>query len=632
MNILLIGSSAREQAIAQAIKRSSHTSDLFCLATSNNPGIQKLSTNYAIGKIDDQTAVLEFAKNNDISFAIIGPEAPLAAGVADKLWENNIACLGPKQKLAQIETSKGFARNLLTEYNIPGCPKYKCFSSLTGVEKFLQELGDLYVIKADGLMGGKGVKVAGDHLNSHQAALTYCQELINMGSKFVIEEKLIGQEFTLMSFCDGQHLAHLPAVQDHKRAYEGDAGPNTGGMGSYSEANHILKFLTGEDIRQAWEINQKTAKALRDKFNEDYKGILYGGFIITKNGVKLIEYNARLGDPEAMNVLAILESDFIDLCQATIKGNLNQTLAKFANQATVCKYAVPLGYPDKPIKNQKIEVSEVKNQEQLYYASVDQRPDGLYAMGSRTVAVVGIGHTLAEAEKIAEQEIRRIKGPLFHRRDIGTEEFMGKKTEMMRRLKQHEPIKLAVLGSTKGADLEAIVKAINSGELKATIEVVIGNKPDAYILERAKNHGLETVFVSQKNTAGGQKTREEFDQEIIKILDKHGVDLILLIGYMRILSTPFVKKYKNRIINVHPSLLPAFAGGMDLNVHEAVLKAGVKVTGCTIHLVDEGVDTGPIITQKWCAIAPDDTPDTLKAKVQKLEGQAFIEAIRNFKK
>lgn len=631
MNILLIGSGAREHAIARAIKKSTSNPDLFCFAANQNPGIQRLSTGYTVGKIDDPLAILAYADDYRIDLAIIGPEAPLAAGVADKLWDNNIACIGPKQRLAQIETSKGFARDLLSEYKIPGCPKYKNFSSMEGVENFLKELCELYVIKADGLMGGKGVKVAGDHLRSRQEALAYCQELIKHGGKFVIEEKLAGQEFSLMSFCDGTRLAHLPVVQDHKRAHEDDQGPNTGGMGSYSEANHGLKFLTETDMQQARKINQMTAWALRDKFGEDYKGILYGGFMITKDGVKLIEYNARLGDPEAMNALAILQSDFIDLCQAIIKGNLTQAHARFANQATVCKYAVPLGYPDKPLKNQKIEVSGVENQEQLYYASVEQRPDGLYEMGSRAIAVVGIGHTLAEAEKIAEQEIRQIKGPLFHRRDIGKEEFINKKVEMMRVLRNSGPIKLAILGSTKGTDLEAIAKAINNGELLASIAVVISNKSDAYILERAKKLGLPTIYVSQNNENGQKKTREKFDQEVINILDKYKIDLILLIGYMRVLSAPFVGRYKNRIMNVHPSLLPAFAGGMDMNVHEEVLKAGVKVTGCTVHLVDEGVDTGPILTQKWLAVKPNDTPETLKAKVQKLEGEAFIEAIKNFK-
>ena len=186
-------------------------------------------------------------------------------------------------------------------------------------------------------------------------------------------------------------------------------------------------------------------------------------------------------------------------------------------------------------------------------------------------------------------------------------------------------IHLAVLGSTRGTDLQAIIDAIEKKELNAKIEIVLSNKPDAYILERAKSHGLETAVVFQPG-----KSREEFDLEVKKFLDKKPIDLILLIGYMRILSPMFVKAYQNRIMNVHPSLLPAFAGGMDTNVHDEVLKSGVKETGCTIHFVDESVDGGPIIVQKKCVVEPEDTTETLKNKVQKLEGEAFIEAIKMF--
>lgn len=435
MRILIIGSGAREHAIAKAFKRSSQNPNLFCFASSNNPGIKKLMTEYKVGSMTDAEGILRFAIEHKIDLVFVGPEAPLSIGVADILWQNNIPCIGPKQRLAQLETSKSFTRDLTTKHNIPGSPRYKNFSSLDGVQEFLDELGELYVIKADGLMGGKGVKVAGDHLHSHEEALEYCQELIGAGSNFVIEEKLIGQEFSLMSFCDATHLAHMPAVQDHKRAFDRDEGPNTGGMGTYSDADHKLPFLSDEDIKQAQNINQKTCDALRTEFGEGYVGILYGGFMVTKDGVKLIEYNARLGDPEAMNVLAILESDFVTLCQAIINGNLTQEHAKFTHQATVCKYAVPNGYPDNPIKNEKIDISDVTNKDQLYFASVDQREDGLYEIGSRTVAVVGVGNAIYEAEQIAENEINKIKGPLFHRKDIGTRELIEKRVEMMKELK-----------------------------------------------------------------------------------------------------------------------------------------------------------------------------------------------------
>ena len=188
-------------------------------------------------------------------------------------------------------------------------------------------------------------------------------------------------------------------------------------------------------------------------------------------------------------------------------------------------------------------------------------------------------------------------------------------------------LNIAVLGSTKGTDLQAVIDAIESGKLAdVKISVVISNKQDAYILERARKHNIKSVFVDSAN-----KTREEFDREIMKILDKENVGLVLLIGYMRFISREFVGKWRNKVINVHPSLLPKYAGGMDKNVHKAVLDAGEKETGMTIHFVDEGADTGPVILQKKCSIGPDETVDSLKEKVQQLEGDGFIEAIKLFR-
>lgn len=190
-----------------------------------------------------------------------------------------------------------------------------------------------------------------------------------------------------------------------------------------------------------------------------------------------------------------------------------------------------------------------------------------------------------------------------------------------------KPIKLGVLGSTKGTDLQAILDAIKEGELEAEVAVVISNRKKAYILERAKNHQVPAFFISHKG-----KEREAFDREMTAVLKQHGVDLILLIGFMRILSAEFCRVWQGRVLNVHPSLLPKYAGSMDTNVHEAVIKNGDPETGCTIHLVTAEVDRGPIVLQKKCSVEPHDTPETLKAKVQKLEGEAFIEVLNRYAK
>ena len=433
--ILVIGSGAREHAIVRALDRSHQEKEIFCLASNMNPGIAALCDELLIGNFNDPDFVVNYTNEIGATLAIIGPENPLENGVADALWSIKVKVVGPKKDLAKLETSKAFTRDLLREYNIPGGPQYQTFNSLSGVTEFLNVLGENYVVKYDGLAGGKGVKVSGEHLHSHDEALAYCQELTDKGDEFVIEEKFIGEEFSLMSFCDGDTLKHMPAVQDHKRAYEGDTGPNTGGMGTYSDANHSLPFLTENDIVEAHQINTQTAKAVKDKFGEGYQGILYGGFMATASGVKLIEYNARFGDPEAMNVLSLLDSDFIEICNGITDGTLENLDVKFQNKATVCKYAVPEGYPNSPVKNELINISKIENPDGLFYASVDIQNGKLVEAGSRTVAVVGVADSISNAENIAEKEVSAIDGPLFHRSDIGTDMVIQKRINHMKSIR-----------------------------------------------------------------------------------------------------------------------------------------------------------------------------------------------------
>ncbi|MEO8401726.1 MAG: phosphoribosylamine--glycine ligase, partial [Gammaproteobacteria bacterium] len=314
--------------------------------------------------------------------------------------------------------------------------RYQAFHDLTGTKEFLQQLGeDCYVIKADGLMGGKGVKVAGDHLHSLSEAYEFCAELNALNKSFVIEEKCIGEEFSFMCFCDGKNLIPMPLVQDHKRAFVNDQGPNTGGMGSYSAANHSLPFLTEDDVTSALAINRAVIDALARESTEKYIGILYGSFMATEDGVRLIEFNARFGDPESLNVLSILESDFVAICEAMIQGRLSKELVHFAKSATVCKYAVPEGYPDQPIKNEFVDVSALNQDEQFYLGAVDARDGKLIATGSRIAAIVGSADTITSAEKIAEEKIQQIKGRVFHRQDIGTNELINRRILAMQKLR-----------------------------------------------------------------------------------------------------------------------------------------------------------------------------------------------------
>jgi phosphoribosylamine--glycine ligase len=434
MNILIIGAGAREHAIALALARSTLPAKLYGCGPFLHPGISKLTKDYATGDLTNAEFICGQARLWNIQMAIIGLEAPLACGIADALWAHNVPTIGPKKILAQLETCKQFTRELLQRHQIAGSPRYQTFTSLVGVPEFLDELGSLnYVIKANGLMGGKGVKVAGEHLHSLQDALHFCETLLKLGQTFLIEEKIIGQEFSLLYFCDGETLVPMPLIQDHKRAFQQDLGPNTGGMGSYSMPDHSLPFVTTEDLKAADSINHAVLKALTSETGERYVGILYSSFMANKDGVKLIEYNVRFGDPEALNVLAILETDLIAIFEAMLAKQLAGLKVEFAQKATVCKYKVPEGYPDSPNQTQPIAIPASGK---FLMGGIIEIDGKYFATGSRTVAAVGVADTLEKAENIAEEAMISIEGPYFHRSDIGTAAAIAKRIKQMQMLRE----------------------------------------------------------------------------------------------------------------------------------------------------------------------------------------------------
>ncbi len=434
--VLLIGNGAREHVIAETVKRSAHDIALFSCMKSNNPGIASLSEAVLAAGYNDREKIGAFAREHGIDFAIIGPEDPLNNGIVDSLKKEGIPSVGPTKSLARLETSKTFTRNLLEKYDIPGNPRFKTFASLEGIEAFIGELGGI-VIKPDGLTGGKGVLVQGDHFHTKDEAMEHCEKILRDHSSVMVEEKFEGEEFSLQCLCDGITVAATPPVQDHKRRFVDDRGPNTGGMGSYSLEDHTLPFLKKEDVEEALSITRKVAAAIYQETGEYYKGVMYGGFIVTKDGVRLLEYNARFGDPEAMNILPLLKTDFVDICRAIIDGTLKDLNMEFEEKATVCKYIVPKGYglpvehPDAGSTSSKITISDMGDAN-LYYSSVDKREDGLYMTSSRAVAVVGIADNLDAAEKIAENAIASVTGPIAHRPDIGTKVLIDKRIKHMK--------------------------------------------------------------------------------------------------------------------------------------------------------------------------------------------------------
>jgi len=428
MKILVVGGGGREHAIAMALSRNSDV-ELYAAMAHANPGIVRLSRKFLIVKETDIQAVTRFAHQNALDYAMIGPEAPLEAGVVDSLEQAGVPCVGPTRAAARLETDKAFCRRLMERYGIPGCPRYRVFLEAEDAIRFLEDCPEDLVIKPIGLTGGKGVRIVGEHVDRKGAA-AYIRSL---QGGVVLEERLLGEEFTLQAFSDGSHIVPMPLVQDHKRAFEGDQGPNTGGMGSYSLPGHDLPFVSGSDREKAMQIMQATIAAMGEA-GTPYRGILYGQFMNTREGPMVIEFNARFGDPEAMNVLPLLETDLVGIMDGIVGGGLGNLAISFCHKATVCKYIVPEGYPMSPATGEPLVLGPY-GPALLYYANVEERGGTLVTRSSRTLAFVGLGDTLPEAERIAETAASNVKGRVRHRRDIGTPELLDRRVAHMRELR-----------------------------------------------------------------------------------------------------------------------------------------------------------------------------------------------------
>lgn len=440
MKVLAVGGGAREHAIVRALARSG--AEVHACMKNRNPGIFRLAKSCAFADETDVEKVVEFARKAGADLAVVGPEAPLEAGLADGFREAEIPVASPGRAAARIETSKTFARELLRKHGIPGSVRFVAVSTVEEARAALDELGTEVVVKPTGLTGGKGVKVFGEHMMSEQDVFDYIGEILSKKiggtSRAVIEERLVGEEFTLQAFCDGTDVISMPAVQDHKRAFEGDKGPNTGGMGSYSQADGVLPFLRREELNSAAEIMRRTVAALKAE-GAEYRGTLYGQFMLTREGPKVIEFNARFGDPEAMNVLSLLRGDFARICTDMAAGRVSKKEVAFDPLASVCKYVVPEGYGVKPLSEQPITVDEKAIADEgalLYYANVNEKDGKVYTTTSRSVGLVGVSRTVEEAEQMAERALRHVTGRVFVRHDIGKRAMLDAKVSRMDRIRR----------------------------------------------------------------------------------------------------------------------------------------------------------------------------------------------------
>lgn len=438
MKVLAVGGGGREHAAVEALYRSG--AEIYSVMKNANPGIIRRSAKHILCDERDLDKVCAFAKENGVELAFIGPESPLEAGIVDALEAIGIKCAAPTKAAARIETSKTFMRELVKKHGIEGNLGFAHFDNAEDAEAYLKTIDHEIVVKPVGLTGGKGVKVQGEHLHSFEETMDYVREIFDEnigGAGVILEERAVGEEFTQMVFVDGRHIVPLPLVQDHKRAYEGDVGPNTGGMGSYSDADHLLPFITQAEREEAISILQSIVDAMADE-GCPYRGTMYGQFMLTVKGPKIIEINARFGDPEAMNVLSILESSFTDICWRMATGTLTEP-TEFARKATVCKYVVPRGYGVKSEPGHEISVDEdaiAKCGAVVYYANVDMKDGKLVTGTSRSIGVVGIADTLEEAEANCEAALKHVKcDAIAVRHDIGTRALVQRRVDHMRELR-----------------------------------------------------------------------------------------------------------------------------------------------------------------------------------------------------
>jgi formyltetrahydrofolate-dependent phosphoribosylglycinamide formyltransferase len=853
---------------------------------------------------------------------IIGGETMLDTDFVETCNFNGWNCIAPPKKLSQLETSKYFTRLFLNEHGLDDFnPKFSLLSETSCIETILEKY-DEFVIKLDGLAGGKGVYVQGDHFENKREGIDIIQQKISCGD-IVIEEKLIGEEFSVFTLSDGDYFIHLPPVKDFKRAFEYNIGPNTGGMGSIMEN---FDFLNRQDMMKCCQLNSIVLQQIQNRFSQRYVGVLYGSFMKTKdNQIKLIEYNCRFGDSEVFNVLNNIETDLTSIFKSMIDNTLHTVDFVLKNTVSVVKYLVPKGYPEKPLKT-NINYKTIDN---VYTSSLDKDCN---LLGSRALAIYSEGKDIEEACEKCEKIISRINTEnLYWRKDIGlknndayksagvdinegnkfvklikkdvestyTEDVVGqhgnfggqfkfnndvlvastdgvgtkgilikqqtgnyytcghdivnhsvndilvqgatplffldyiassklniedsasfvkgccdacKKVEcvviggetaempsvykdghmdmvgtivgkkiiplcgvqkgdiaiglassgpqtngytLIRKIMDtHSPpddvlqaflkphgsfleqvmkinneftitgmchitgggltenlkrvipnelsikldklqypewcewlkmkgnltdnemkkifncgigfivfvkpqkkqmssnvdkrlftlsgipydcryssekkLKIGILGSTNGTDMDHIIKTINNPHYefynRVEISCVLSNKKDSGILNKSCSYGIYSEYVPYVSTNG----KEAYDEILISKFEAKEIDMVLCIGWMRILTSTFIKRWKKCCFNVHPSLLPAFAGGMDKNVHQEVLNSGNRETGCTVHEVTEEVDKGPIIVQKKCEVLDNDSVDSLKARVQELEGKALVETISLF--
>ncbi len=417
MRVLVVGSGAREHALCWALAASPRLSRLWCAP--GNAGTAEVAESVPV-EATDIAALVRFARENTVDLVVPGPEAPLTAGLADALAAAGIACCGPTAAAARVEGSKSFTKELCAAAGIPTAAGAR-FDDVAAARAYVREQGAPIVVKADGLAAGKGVVVAESVAEAEAALESFMLRgaLGEAGRSVVIEEMLVGEEASFFALCDGEEAVALGSAQDHKRVGEGDVGPNTGGMGAYSPPPVFTPDMERETMRRI----VRPALAELARRGTPFRGILFAGLMLTADGPKLIEFNARFGDPECQALLLRLRSDLLGLLAAACEGRLAEARAEWSEESAIVVVMAAKGYPGTPVKN-----TEIKDLERaaatmgvrVFHAATERRGGRLLATGGRVLSVCATGGNLREAREAAYRAVDAIDWPEgFCRRDIG---------------------------------------------------------------------------------------------------------------------------------------------------------------------------------------------------------------------
>ena len=666
LNLVVLGSGSREYAIIDKLIQDSRdelyypVSNIYNFPKNdallhNYPEVSLIPSNHHPLKSDYYNSFIEFCKDNRIDMVIIGPEQHLVDGIVDRLEKHNISAFGPHQLASQLEGSKVFSKSFMDEFGLTTAP-YQTFNniSIEDARTFINNNwseSKKYVLKADGLAGGKGVILP----DTREECLTEIDNMLlhhkfgTASDSIVIEERLEGTEVSILGFCNGEDIAFMPPTQDYKKKKDNDQGLNTGGMGCHCP----VITLTSTELKTL----QNQLIPLIKHFK--YKGVLYCGLMksYTDDKIYFLEFNCRFGDPETQVILPLLSSSLYQVMAGCCQGKSfwkigitwrpgfvsNVILSHQDYPVSKLSSPVPITIPSNNLSNNSSTptLPFVKT----YWANVSINNDTYYTTGGRVCSLVcyhpsDFYQTLFSIYNYAK--LFDYPG-IYYRRDIGNQ-FLSYVNTLTRQTQPTKKMNIAVLGSTNGTSLETVLQhyhsktnttspenPISSPENNINVSVIISNRKNAGILKKAQHYGISYLYLPSKK---GQSI-ENYETKMVNILRQYDIDLVLLVGYMKIVSPVLLSEYPNAIFNIHPSLLPKYGNMMDLDVHQQVINNKEYSTGCTLHYVTEEVDSGDILFQRQLTM--DNltsntiiTSSRLKTEVQKLESQCLIDAIYLF--